>query len=56
MEDPVHNGSVVLTPPSVLRFSCKNSFDAVSRPDCVLQESWFPLERLAMETLAKRIH
>src|SRR5438876_996124 len=39
MKDPVHNGSIVLTPLSVLRFSRKNSFDAVSRPGCVLQET-----------------
>lgn len=38
MKDLVHNGSIVLTPPSVLRFSRKNSFDAVSRPGCVLHE------------------
>src|SRR5712691_3564680 len=37
MKDSVHNGSVVLTPPSVLRFPRKNSFNAVSRPDHVLQ-------------------
>ena len=46
MENPVHNGSVVLTPPSVLRFSCKNSFDAVSRPDCVLQEALVSLGKV----------
>src|SRR6266566_3205060 len=56
MKDSVHNGSVVLTSPSMLRFSRKNSFDVVSRPVVYYKRCWFPLQGLGVETLVKGVH